>query len=151
MQIQLFLKPLYVRHTWYMEGTADNWCYHPAMAKDCHKWMPHPCIVPRWANCRCLEYGPCELRLERFLEAVYDPLTKIWYHALTGTRKQSVSDVEQIFSSKTLESKGYAIEATYVHLLVFIPEKIRPRLAANAFTKSGVPTTPGEKLVEGMW
>ena len=50
------------------------------------------------------------LHLERFMEAVYDDAAKLSYHALIGTRKQSVSDVEQIFSSRMLEffeSKEY--------------------------------------------
>ena len=60
------------------------------------------------------------MKLERFLEAVYDPSTKLSYHALIGTRKQSVSDVEQIFSSRMLhffESKGYTTEAEYVRVI----------------------------------
>ena len=39
--------------------------------------------------------GPQELRLERFVEAIYDPHAMLSYHALAGTRKQSVSDVVQ--------------------------------------------------------
>ena len=40
--------------------------------------------------------------------------------ALIGTHKQSVSDVEQIFSSRVLEffeRKGYTIEAEYVKMI----------------------------------
>jgi hypothetical protein len=51
------------------------------------------------------------------MEAVYDDAAKLSYHALIGTRKQSVSDVEQIFSFRVLEffeRKGYTIEAEYV-------------------------------------
>ena len=61
--------------------------------------------------------GPHDLKLERFLEAVYCESTQLSYDALVGTRKQSVSDVEQVFSSRALEffeSKGYSEEAKYV-------------------------------------
>lgn len=64
--------------------------------------------------------GPKELHLERFMEAVYSETARLSYHALIGTRKQSVSDVEQIFSSgvlEFLESKGYSAEAEYVRTI----------------------------------
>ena len=64
--------------------------------------------------------GPYDLKLERFLEAVYCESTQLSYHALVGTRKQSVSDVEQVFSSRVLEffeSKGYSEEAKYVRVI----------------------------------
>lgn len=54
------------------------------------------------------------------MEAVYDDAAKLSYHALIGTRKQSVSDVEQIFSPRVLEffeRKGYTIEAEYVRII----------------------------------
>ena len=54
------------------------------------------------------------------MEAVYDDDAKLSYHALVGTRRQSVSDVEQIFSSrvlKFLESKGYETEVQYVKVI----------------------------------
>lgn len=54
------------------------------------------------------------------MEGVYDDAAKLSYHALIGTRKQSVSDVEQIFSSRVLEffeRKGYTIEAEYVRII----------------------------------
>ena len=41
--------------------------------------------------------GPRRLQLQRFTEAAYDEGTKLSYHALIGSRKQSVLDVEQIF------------------------------------------------------
>ena len=56
----------------------------------------------------------------RFMEAVYDDAAKLSYQALIGTRRQSVSDVEQIFSSRVLEffeRKGYTIEAEYVRMI----------------------------------
>ena len=64
--------------------------------------------------------GPRRLQLPRFMEAVYYERTKLSYHALTGSRKQSVSDVEQIFSAEVLaffEAKGYDAEAEYVRLV----------------------------------
>lgn len=54
------------------------------------------------------------------MEAVYDENAMLSYHALVGTRKQSVSDVEQIFSSRVLdfmERKGYATEAKYIRVV----------------------------------
>ena len=54
------------------------------------------------------------------MEAVYDDAAKLSYHVLIGTRKQAVSDVEQIFSSRVLEffkRKGYTIEAKYVKMV----------------------------------
>ena len=61
-----------------------------------------------------------ELRVERFMEAVYDQDTQLSYHALAGTRKQSIVDVEQIFSSNTMafmERKGYTVEAEYIRAI----------------------------------
>ena len=43
------------------------------------------------------------------MEAVYDQQTQLSYHALIGTWKQSVSDVEQMFGEsvvKFMERKG---------------------------------------------
>lgn len=54
------------------------------------------------------------------MEAVRDDKTALSYHALIGTRKQLVSDVEQIFGHKVLhflEQKGYAFEAEYVRVI----------------------------------
>ena len=51
------------------------------------------------------------------MEAVHSESTQLSYYALVGTRKQSVSDVEQVFSSRVLEffeSNGYSEEAKYV-------------------------------------
>ena len=64
--------------------------------------------------------GPRELQLQRFMEAVYDKDVQLSYHALIGSRKQSVSDVEQIFSSRVLkfmEDKGYKVETEYVKVI----------------------------------
>ena len=54
------------------------------------------------------------------MEAVHDENTKLSYHALVGSQKQSVSDVEQIFSERVLsffESKSYTAEAEYVRAI----------------------------------
>lgn len=54
------------------------------------------------------------------MEALYDPSTKLTYPALTGARKQSISDVERMFS-KEMESfmtrKGYTPEAKYISVV----------------------------------
>ena len=49
------------------------------------------------------EGEPPNLKLERFIEAVKDEEALLSYHALIGTRKQSVSNVEQIFSERVLQ------------------------------------------------
>lgn len=54
------------------------------------------------------------------MEAVKDPEVQLSYHAMIGTRKQSVTDVEQIFSSSVLdfmERKQYEVEARYVRVI----------------------------------
>ena len=54
------------------------------------------------------------------MEAVHNDVAKLSYHALIGTCKQSVSDVEQIFSSRVLdflERNGHTIEAEYVKMI----------------------------------
>ena len=39
------------------------------------------------------------MKLERFTEALHDPTTNLTYPALTGQRKQSIRDVEVLFST----------------------------------------------------
>lgn len=54
------------------------------------------------------------------MEAVQDPEVKLSYHAMIGTRKQSVTDVEQIFSNSVqnyMERKRYKVEANYVKVI----------------------------------
>lgn len=51
------------------------------------------------------------------MEALHDPTTNLTYPALTGARKQSVTDVERLFSADMIhfmESKGYTAEAQYI-------------------------------------
>ena len=73
------------------------------------------------AQCSSLrDGGPQTFLLERFMEAVYDDAAKLSYHVLIGTCKQSVSDVEQIFSSRVLEffeRKGYTLEGEHVKMI----------------------------------
>lgn len=48
---------------------------------------------------------------------MFDPSTNLTYPALTGQRKQSVRDVETLFSDKVeqfMEDKGYTSEAKYI-------------------------------------
>ena len=55
------------------------------------------------------------------MEAVYNQDAQLSYHALVGTRKQSVSDVSQIFSSSVLnffQSRGYTVEVEYVQIVL---------------------------------
>jgi len=47
--------------------------------------------------------GPASINLERFIEALHDPSMNLTYPALTGDRKQSIQDVETLFS-KEMES-----------------------------------------------
>jgi hypothetical protein len=62
------------------------------------------------------EGGPSTLRLERFVEALSDPLSNLTYSALSGARKQSVQDAERLLSPDVadyMEKKGYTTESTY--------------------------------------
>ena len=54
------------------------------------------------------------------MEAAEDPDTQLTYHALVGTRKQSVLDAERLLGSGVLtfmEKKGYTLEADYVRAI----------------------------------
>ncbi len=60
------------------------------------------------------------MNLERFEEALHDLTTGLTYTALSGVRKQSVEDVERLFSEPMItwmESKGYNFEATYLRVV----------------------------------
>ncbi len=60
------------------------------------------------------------MKVERFTEALYDPSTNLTYPALTGQRKQSIRDVEVLFSlgvEKFMEQKGYEVEAKYIRAI----------------------------------
>lgn len=57
------------------------------------------------------------IKLERYTEALYDSTTNLTYTALTGTRKQSVSDAERLFSPELkafMQNKKYTLEAEYI-------------------------------------
>lgn len=47
--------------------------------------------------------GPDKIKLERYVEALEDPTSGLTYPALTGQRKQSVTDVERLFCSELLD------------------------------------------------
>ena len=54
------------------------------------------------------------------METLHGPSTDLTYFALTGARKQSVSDVERLFSRKMescMERKGYSAEAKYIRVI----------------------------------
>ena len=54
------------------------------------------------------------------MEAVSSSEVQLSYHALIGTRKQSVSDAEQLFGSQILEffeKRQYLTEAKYVRVI----------------------------------
>ena len=58
--------------------------------------------------------------MERFAEALHDPSAKLTYCALSGVCKQSVEDVEQLFSQPLIEwmkQKGYTDEAAYLQVV----------------------------------
>ena len=60
--------------------------------------------------------GPDKLQLDRFAEALYDESSKLIFPTLTGQRKQSIKDVEILFSSEVKEfmtKSGYEYEAIY--------------------------------------
>ncbi len=61
--------------------------------------------------------GPERLKLERFTEALYDKSSNLTYTALTGRRKQSIRDVENLFSSSVADFMNRK-EYTYEHQFV---------------------------------
>ena len=64
--------------------------------------------------------GPFDLQLERFEEALHDTSSGLTYSALSGVRKQSVQDVERLFSESLIlwmENKGYLVEAKYLRVI----------------------------------
>ena len=61
--------------------------------------------------------GPHNIHLERFEEALHDTAAGLTYPALSGICKQSVEDVERLFSPSLvlwMENKGYHHEAEYL-------------------------------------
>ena len=64
--------------------------------------------------------GPEKLKLERFTEALHDPSTHLTYPAITGQRKQSIRDVEILFSEdveRFMANKEYTFEAKYIRAI----------------------------------
>ena len=54
------------------------------------------------------------------MEALHDPESQLMYTALTGERKQSVTDVDQFSPSMVtfMEKKGYEFEANYIRVVL---------------------------------
>ena len=55
------------------------------------------------------------------MEALHDPESQLTYTALTGERKQSVTDAERLFSPsmvRFMEKKGYEFEANYIGVVL---------------------------------
>ena len=69
----------------------------------------------------CLRSGfHNNIQLECFVEALHDPSSKFTYPALTGQRKQSVSDTEHLLSKEMvafMERYGYVEEARYLRVI----------------------------------
>lgn len=64
--------------------------------------------------------GSDELQVDRFEEALYDESSGLTFPALTGQRKQSVSDAENLFSEgveKFMKKNGYSYEEKYVRCI----------------------------------
>ena len=64
--------------------------------------------------------GQASINLERFMEALHHSCTNLTYPALTGARKQSIQDVERLFSKEMetfMEHKGYLEEARYIRVI----------------------------------
>ena len=58
--------------------------------------------------------------MERFAEALQDPASGLTYPALTGQRKQSIRDVEVLFSESMEQfmlGNGYTFEAQYIRVV----------------------------------
>lgn len=67
------------------------------------------------------EGGPNGINLAQYMEALHDQEACLTYTALTGERKQSVSDAEHLFSPSLLafmEHKGYTCEANYIRVVL---------------------------------
>ena len=61
--------------------------------------------------------GPSNFRLERILEAAQQPETNLMYTALTGQRKQSVSDVKRFFNQQLIDwlnKQNYSYKVKYM-------------------------------------
>lgn len=61
------------------------------------------------------------MKTERYTEALYDPSTNLTYPALTGQRKQSIRDVEALFSKGVedfMKRKGYKVEEEYIRAII---------------------------------
>ena len=55
------------------------------------------------------------------METLHDPESQLTYTALTGERKQSVTDVDRLFSPSMvtfMEKKGYEFEANYIRVVL---------------------------------
>ena len=64
--------------------------------------------------------GPPNLRLDRFTEALHDESSGLTFSALTGKRKQSIRDVEILFSEsmqKFMQGNRYNYEARYIQVV----------------------------------
>lgn len=64
--------------------------------------------------------GPSGIQLERFAEALNNPSSGLTYPALTGTRKQSVQDVERLFGSPLIDfmkEMKYEKEANFIQIV----------------------------------
>ena len=60
------------------------------------------------------------IKLERFYEALKDPSSGLTLSALTGVRKQSVSDAERLFSASLCQwfkTEGYKEVAEYIEVV----------------------------------
>ena len=61
--------------------------------------------------------GPSKLQVQRFCDAAHDPTTQLTYSALTGQKKQSIGDVERLFSphvAQFMENRSYVYEGYYI-------------------------------------
>lgn len=61
--------------------------------------------------------GPKKLQLESFEEALHDQPTQLTYTSLSDVQKQSVEDVEQLFSEPLIawmKIRNYLVEETYL-------------------------------------
>ena len=72
--------------------------------------------------------GPNDLQLERYVEALEDLTSGLTYYAaLTGQRRQSVTDVEHLFGSQLLAfmmEKQCVVEAEYIEAVLVGEEHV---------------------------
>ena len=123
-----FLQLTYMclKHTQFLARSSTNvktmvmfsrWVHRSTLHLE--KYVLYDCVLHVWNTFQRIGQstrrgGPDKLKLERFMEAMYDNTTGLTFPAGTGQRKQSIRDVEVLFSSNIENCKNYVYEAEFV-------------------------------------